>query len=777
MQYGNRIPTELKKACLESRIAAEAKTGHYIVSLHFDMLGPNDGDHNVYNVGDVLDAKVVGALPGFEDGAKVLYVGSEETDEKGCLYGESLSTGHRDWIQVSELRQDRLARVVDTNDLSGAAAGTPIQEVGVSESSGAVNDSCAADFSDAVVVDSIAIGSQIRISENVPSVMDGYLAVAAGDIVEVLYVGSEAQGDAEFIYGRSVSKDEQGWLSADAGVPQDSEQSQLSTDPEWTNSGDEPHSGAHKEGNNFEEPRILPQECQNYGENLLEKVLRDDNTADSVRGSEELSADNTPPVAAAEPQDVEPPAPRQLSACVIPPPPAGPPPVVAAPPTTKKLECRSKVASQESTQNLGISSESHTASSHISPGQHAEGDAQAHTEATVPTAEKTEKEEPSPPDASTTKDAAQAQPSKEDTLHSGSTPAAFSDARLGRSVKVEPRRLNGQTGSAGARSKAAATPPSSAAPRPPIDPNGPLHRKTNEELQDIARDMGMPDVDSLKRVHLTSNIEEARKWQALTLEELQNKARTLGVTFSQGETKASLLKTVIMQVYDKTATPSAPSGTTTGSSPTSGSPAAASSTTAATPAEPTVAAPVAAPLPKVNERLPRDLPPDEALAAEVRRINACRDSDYRSILELDKAANVDTAKSHYRQIMRLLHPDKRTSVGEELAGGKDPCDQAMQKVQASLKQAELGIGSKAPVAATVPRPAPQWQHPQPAAQRQTFPAAPNPQDATSRSAPVRRPMPAAEKPVQNWKHGPWEDTYITPRPLPNMGIRRLIVCD
>lgn len=703
------------------------------------------GDHYLYTVGELLDAKVVGALSGFEDGAKVLHVGTEN-DEIGWLYGESPSTGYRNWIPVSELRQDRSARVADTSDLSGAAAGTPIQEVGVSESSGAVNDACAAHVSDAVVVDSIVIGSQIRISENVSSVMDGYLAVAEGDIVEVLYVGSEANGDAEFIFGRSLSKDEQGWLSANAGVPQDSEQSQLSTDPEWTNSADEPYSG-----------------------------------------SEELSADNPPPVAAAEPQDVEPPAPRQLSACVIPPPPAGPPPVAAAPPTTKNLECRSKVASQESTQDLGISSESHTSPSHISPGQHAEGDAQAHTEATVPTAEKTEKEEPSPPDASTTKDAAQAQPSKEDTLHSGSTPAAFSDARLGRSVKVEPRRLNGQTGSAGARSKAAATPPPSAAPRPPTDPNGPLHRKTNEELQDIARDMGMPDVDSLKREHLTSNIEEARKWQALTLEELQNKARTLGVTFGQGETKASLLKTVIMQVYDKTATPSAPSGTTTGSSPTSGSPAAASATAAATPAEPTIAAPVAPPLPKVNERLPRDLPPDEALAAEVRRINACRDSDYRSVLELDKAANVDTAKSHYRQIMRLLHPDKRTSVGEELAGGKDPCDQAMQKVQASLKQAELGIGSKAAVPATgphlgtpttaVPRPAPQWQHPQPAAQRQTFPAAPNPQDATSRSAPVRRPMPVAEKPVQKWKHGPWEDTYITPRPLPNMGIRRLIVCD
>eukprot|EP00746_Dinoflagellata_sp_MGD_P005096 gnl/MRDRNA2_/MRDRNA2_109870_c0_seq1.p1 gnl/MRDRNA2_/MRDRNA2_109870_c0~~gnl/MRDRNA2_/MRDRNA2_109870_c0_seq1.p1 ORF type:complete len:597 (-),score=115.48 gnl/MRDRNA2_/MRDRNA2_109870_c0_seq1:12-1802(-) len=51
---------------------------------------------------------------------------------------------------------------------------------------------------------------------------DGYLGLAVGDLVEVLYIGTEGKGDAGWIFGTKLATSEQGWLP----------QSSLGTSPE-----------------------------------------------------------------------------------------------------------------------------------------------------------------------------------------------------------------------------------------------------------------------------------------------------------------------------------------------------------------------------------------------------------------------------------------------------------------------------------------------------------------------------------------------------------------
>ena len=72
-------------------------------------------------------------------------------------------------------------------------------------------------------------------------------------------------------------------------------------------------------------------------------------------------------------------------------------------------------------------------------------------------------------------------------------------------------------------------------------------------------------------------------------------------------------------------------------------------------------------------------------AYTVSGILACKEWDWRSILGIDcKVDNPDVARS-YRKLNMLTHPDKRTKLGIELAGGIDMCDQALQLIQQSYK--------------------------------------------------------------------------------------------
>lgn len=88
---------------------------------------------------------------------------------------------------------------------------------------------------------------------------------------------------------------------------------------------------------------------------------------------------------------------------------------------------------------------------------------------------------------------------------------------------------------------------------------------------------------------------------------------------------------------------------------------------------------------------------EQVLAAEVRRIrlSAGGPNDFRHILDLEPPHcwNLQLVQSRYRQLMRVLHPDKRSKAGEALAGGRSACDEAVGLVQAALQHAKQEIES------------------------------------------------------------------------------------
>ena len=75
------------------------------------------------------------------------------------------------------------------------------------------------------------------------------------------------------------------------------------------------------------------------------------------------------------------------------------------------------------------------------------------------------------------------------------------------------------------------------------------------------------------------------------------------------------------------------------------------------------------------------LPPDVLFAATVARIIACDKWDWRGILGVDRNDATPNVASTYRKRSLLIHPDKRTVSGIELAGGNTNCDLAYQMVQ------------------------------------------------------------------------------------------------
>jgi len=94
--------------------------------------------------------------------------------------------------------------------------------------------------------------------------------------------------------------------------------------------------------------------------------------------------------------------------------------------------------------------------------------------------------------------------------------------------------------------------------------------------------------------------------------------------------------------------------------------------------------------------------PDDTFVAEVWRITCAGGSDYRRVLGLkpSEAESVQAAESRYRQLMRILHPDKRRVDEEERAGGKELCDEAIALVQRALDRAKEDIPKAHAVQAT-----------------------------------------------------------------------------
>ncbi|CAE7408414.1 unnamed protein product, partial [Symbiodinium sp. CCMP2592] len=57
----------------------------------------------------------------------------------------------------------------------------------------------------------------------------------------------------------------------------------------------------------------------------------------------------------------------------------------------------------------------------------------------------------------------------------------------------------------------------------------------------------------------------------------------------------------------------------------------------------------------------------------------------------DMELELPVVQSRYRQIMRLLHPDKRSAEAEASAGGRVACEEAFQRVQIALEAAKKEI--------------------------------------------------------------------------------------
>merc|ERR1711956_59288 len=88
-------------------------------------------------------------------------------------------------------------------------------------------------------------------------------------------------------------------------------------------------------------------------------------------------------------------------------------------------------------------------------------------------------------------------------------------------------------------------------------------------------------------------------------------------------------------------------------------------------------------------------PEEELLVAEVQRIRAAGISDdYRRVLDLHPGEcwDLSTIQSRYRNLMRLLHPDKRGIAAEALAGGRECCDEAIAILQRAVEQAKQEVG-------------------------------------------------------------------------------------
>jgi len=85
---------------------------------------------------------------------------------------------------------------------------------------------------------------------------------------------------------------------------------------------------------------------------------------------------------------------------------------------------------------------------------------------------------------------------------------------------------------------------------------------------------------------------------------------------------------------------------------------------------------------------------EERVVAEVRRIRGVGSSNYRRLFELQPSESFDlqVVQTRYRQLMRLLHPDKRSALGEAQAGGREVCDEAIRLAQRALETARQELG-------------------------------------------------------------------------------------
>ena len=113
----------------------------------------------------------------------------------------------------------------------------------------------------------------------------------------------------------------------------------------------------------------------------------------------------------------------------------------------------------------------------------------------------------------------------------------------------------------------------------------------------------------------------------------------------------------------------------------------------------------AAVLPSAMAAPAAPLPSDVHFAATVAGILACNKWNWRSILGIPANDENPNYASSYRKLNLLIHPDKRTGRGIELAGGTVNCDLAFQIVRQAYELATEVLKTVAPMPCS-PKPSP-----------------------------------------------------------------------
>jgi hypothetical protein len=236
-----------------------------------------------------------------------------------------------------------------------------------------------------------------------------------------------------------------------------------------------------------------------------------------------------------------------------------------------------------------------------------------------------------------------------------------------------------------------------------VDDEKPPHLCSTEELRAIVHQKGVPHVERMSRDQLTNAIHKVKSWEAKSSDDLRKVAKDFNWKIRPAGTHKELIKDMIDAAWGEESArpvPSPPEEKPKVAPEAPGYPRSAT-TTAPTAGRP-LPTPASQPVPLTGSgrsssstarpstaRPSSELPPEEALALEVRRINACTSAkDYRNILgfAIGESLTLTLAKSRYRGLMLLLHPDKRTAAGEALAGGHEACENAYDRVCEAYQQ-------------------------------------------------------------------------------------------
>ena len=383
--------------------------------------------------------------------------------------------------------------------------------------------------------------------------------------------------------------------------------------------------------------------------------------------------------------------------------------------------------------------------------------------------------------------------------HSAKLPTA-SHPQAAHSTPTTP--LRGSVATASPSSPAAASSPAvscspasaeSAAPRSEVvvDLDKPLHKCKTEELRAIARMKMLPHIERMERENLMENIRMVGRWEAeKTIADLQKVAQLIGCPVRPGGLRESLIMDMINHTWgdpeDKPQAAAAAEEPT--SPPRPMPPPAPASASAAWPQQSAYPVEVGRSS-SSTARSPSEQRRDGALAEEVQRIQIVKPGDFHIVLgfTIGEPMTLQLVTSRYRQLMRLLHPDKRTDAGIARAGGLAACEKALERVmeanrlaQTVLKRSStLATGSArddrrqpASWAWTLGPTARAAHHPPPPAWQP--PSAYPPFSAPTTPAAARPKSPPGSKSARPFGWGPHDPL---PPPHPNFDALRIVVVD